>query len=250
MKTITRRKKDKSLSGIDCVILCGGKGLRLRKIIGAIPKVLADIDGNAFLDILITHFTAAGLKRFIISTGYRAGLVEKHCRTVHPSLKMIFSRENKPLGTGGGLRKAAPFIKSETFLALNGDSFLKFDIRKFMDFHVSKNADISIAVIPAAETHGRGVVSIGTDKRVKKFEEKVSAGSKGFVSAGVYLIRKKVLSLIPPDKKYSLEYDAFPRMIKKRFFAYMVKGELFDIGTPEGHKRTEKYFYETKARAA
>ena len=58
------------LEKVDVVILCGGLGERLRPVIKKQPKVLANIGGKAFLDILINNVLQYGLRRIILSVGY------------------------------------------------------------------------------------------------------------------------------------------------------------------------------------
>ena len=59
------------------VILCGGKGLRLRPITKDIPKPLVEIDDKPILEHIINHFLSFNFSKFIIATGYKSKMIEE-----------------------------------------------------------------------------------------------------------------------------------------------------------------------------
>lgn len=94
------------LSDIDVFILCGGKGKRLKKISGKTPKPMVSVAGRPFLDILIEYLRRSGFKRFILGIGYQAEFIKKYyLQHKIPGADIIFSQENRPLGTGGAVKK-------------------------------------------------------------------------------------------------------------------------------------------------
>src|SRR3989338_4194162 len=88
------------LSKTDAVILCGGQGKRLQSIVSATSKVMADVSGRPFLDIVIAHLKKQGIRRVILCTGYKADQIEDYYRKNSQGLTLEFSRESDPLGTG------------------------------------------------------------------------------------------------------------------------------------------------------
>ncbi len=64
-------------SNLTAVILAGGLGTRLRKVISNDPKVLAKINGRPFIHFLLDQLNIAKIKRVVISTGYMAEKIEK-----------------------------------------------------------------------------------------------------------------------------------------------------------------------------
>src|SRR5436190_1505274 len=126
------------LNKIDVAILCGGLGKRLRPTIGESPKVMAQVNGQPFLDLVLDYLYGQGSRRVILLTGYKAEVIEQYYRQNSRQLTIEFSREMKPLGTGGALKQAQGLIKSDPFILMNGDSFCKLDYRAFLDFHFQK----------------------------------------------------------------------------------------------------------------
>lgn len=193
---------------IDIVMLCGGKGKRLQPVLNDRPKPMAEINGRPFLDILIDYITNYGFQRFILCTGYMGNFIKEYYQKKKGEIEILFSEEKEPLGTGGCIKNAELLIKGNTFLVLNGDSFILLDLNKFVIFHTEKKAIVSMAVSMSDKNDDYGRVKLGNDNRIISFNEKVA--DTNLINAGVYLFEKDVLSLIPANTNYSLEYDLFP----------------------------------------
>ncbi|MCK5580175.1 MAG: NTP transferase domain-containing protein [Candidatus Omnitrophica bacterium] len=222
------------LSTIDTVILCGGLGKRLRSEIGETQKTMVDIDGEPFLDILLGYLAGQGLRRFILCTGYQSQEVEEYYRSKQTDFEVVFSKEQEPLGTGGAIKNAQAQVKGERFFALNGDCLCDLDYAKFLDFHLSKNAMMSIAVSAAVEKQDYGSIQLDDKGRVTSFQEKVEARPGfAYVNAGVYCFEKDVFSLMPEQDKFSVEEDFFAGIPVKEFFGFEIEKSFMDIGTPE-----------------
>lgn len=112
------------LQEIDAVILAGGMGTRLRSIFPETPKCLVPISGIPFLKLYLTWLQKFGLRRVVLSLGYKSDMVKDYILSeTWPGLEIVTSVESHPLGTGGALRYAIPHINSQTVLVANGDSF-------------------------------------------------------------------------------------------------------------------------------
>lgn len=223
---------------IDVLILCGGLGRRLKSIVSDRPKPMAEIDECPFLDILIDYVASYGFKRFILCVGYKADIIKQYYRKESKPVTILFSEENKPLGTAGAVKNAQKIIKSNPFLVMNGDSFCKINLHQFLNFHLSKRALLSIALVKSKKTAEFGVVKLGDSQQIIEFNEKGKADCSNLINAGIYLFEKEIISQIPENKNYSLEYDLFPRT--ERCYGYITDGTFVDIGTPEEYKRAKR----------
>ncbi len=230
------------LGQVDAVILCGGLGSRLAGVVNDRPKPMAQIGRRPFLDILIDHFSHFGFRRFVLCTGHRSQFIQEHYSRRSDSLEFVISDEPSPLGTAGAVKNAETLIRSDSFLVANGDSFCPVDLTRFYDFHLEKQAVTSMVVV---ETQGRddaGLVAIDDCQRIVGFEEKVSQRPGRCVNAGVYLFQREILSRIPANTKYSLEYDLFPKLVGSGSFAFVCREPLIDIGTPRRYELAKEYF--------
>jgi len=234
---------DSRLGKVDFVILVGGEGKRLKSVVNDRPKPMAQIGERPFLDILISHFNQWGFKRFILCICHFADIIEDYYRNKKLDYEVIFVREKEPLGTGGAIKNAESFIKSDTFFALNGDSFCPLDLSAFYDFHLKKQAKLSIVVNKVEDTRECGTVILDDTKQIVEFKEKTDC-KEGLINTGIYSFKRKLLELIPAQRKYSLEYEFFPKMIGDKFYGFFTEAKLLDIGTPNRLEEARKFFRE------
>lgn len=233
-----------SLEGIDIVILAGGLGTRLRPVQPDRQKVLAEVDGRSFLELLLEFLAAAGGKRVILALGYKADQVSSFIQGRDwGKLEIIPSIEASPLGTGGALRFAMEQVHSDTVLVLNGDSFADADLAGFLRFHRAKNAAISMLLVPIKGAGRYGLVETDEKNSVVRFIEKPSESKHSmYINSGIYLFEKNMILDIDTDSEVSLERDVFPQLCNTRFFAMKQDVPFIDIGTPDSWQASSAFF--------
>ena len=239
--TLRRIFTKTNMINIDVLILCGGQGRRLHKVISDRPKPMAEINGRPFLDILISYVSSFGLKRFILCTGYMVDYIDQYFSSKNDSIEFVFSKEETPLGTGGAVKNAERFIKTSPFFVMNGDSFCSVDLIRFLNFHKSKDALLSMVVTKAKSSGDFGSLVLDNSEKIVRFKEKVRK-DRALINAGIYLFEKDVLFSIPRDVAYSLEHDFFPKLAGQKFYGYTTTARLIDIGTPERYEEAKRFF--------
>lgn len=231
------------LSNITVVILAGGLGTRLTPVLKGYPKVLAQIRHRPFLFHLFDLIAAHGGRQVVLCTGYRADLVEKViAETYQGPLRISYSMETEPLGTGGALRHCLDKVESDHFLALNGDSFVRCDLNAYASWCMEGEVRAGLFLTKVPDTSRFGRVDLDKDGRVTRFSEKSACQGEGFINAGIYFFRKGVLSGYPDNEPISLEKDIFPELINTGLYGYLGKGDFIDIGTPESYGMAERFF--------
>ena len=223
------------------LVLCAGEGQRLRPLTSDRPKPMAEINGYPFLDILINYVSSFGARRFILCAGHQSSYIADYYAKAANPWDLVISEEKNPLGTGGAVKNAEKFIKSDPFLVMNGDCFCPVDLGNFLSFHKNKKAFLSIVVAQSKDSKDFGSVVLDNSERVINFSEKANKG-RALVNAGIYLFEEKALSMIPANKKYSLEYDLFPKAIDRNCYGLRTNEELIDIGTPERYEYAKSFF--------
>jgi len=218
---------------IAAVVLAGGLGTRLRPITLNIPKPLVRINEKPFLDYLLQKISSMGIKDVVLLTGYKHEMIEKYCRTGQKwNLRIKYSREKSPLGTGGALLRARSLIK-KTALVLNGDSYFRLNLKNFLSFHKKSGSHATIFAMHGS-LKDRGAIISTKSGGVLSFLEKQKGGF-GLFNTGAYLIEPSALSFLAKKvhaRKFSMEKDGFPLLVKKKcMYAYRGKGEFLDIGT-------------------
>ncbi len=225
---------------LDTIILCGGLGTRLKPVSGDVPKVLADVAGRPFINLLIDSLAKFGLSNFILCTGYGREQLRSHFRDSHH--KISFSEETSLLGTGGALKNAKPFITSPHFLLLNGDSYCAVDYAELIKFHLQKRGIMTLVLSQPDAGEDYGAVAIDETNRITHFKEKSKLEEKMLINAGIYLFERRIFQYMPAVDKFSLEYDFFPDLLDLECYGFLTKGKLIDIGTPERYRKAQQYF--------
>ncbi len=224
----------------DCLILCGGLGTRLKGVVGETPKVMAQVNGRPFLDLIIDHLKSQGITRIVLCTGYKADLIEDYYREHDFGVVIDFSREEEPLGTGGAVRNAQEIIFSDSFFVLNGDSFLPADFKDLLDFHNRQGAVASILASKPESVKDFGSLQIDEAGRISCFQEKIEGVEGSLVNAGVYCFNQEIFSFMAEGKKFSLENNLFPSLVGNKFYGYCVEKDFIDIGTPERYESAKQ----------
>src|SRR5512135_2259083 len=88
------------------IILAGGLGTRLSGVVQDRPKPLAPINGRPFLEHQMDYWMAQGIRRFVLSVGFRREQIMQHFGTAYRGCVVEYAEEVVPLGTGGGLLMA------------------------------------------------------------------------------------------------------------------------------------------------
>ena len=226
------------------IVLCGGKGERLRSVVSDRPKVLAEVGGRPFLAHVLHRLIDDGASEVFLSTGYRADMVAEFVRESGDwTVPVHCLAEPEPLGTAGALRYVcAEAALTETFFVLNGDTWFDGALGDLGAFHAEHRARLSIALVEVEDGSRYGQVRHDAQSgQVTSFEEKGQNAAPGWINAGLYRIEPSVIDLIPAGRKCSLEREIFPRLIGDGLYARGFDVASFlDIGTPEDFDRAQE----------
>ena len=227
-------------SAIDVVVLCGGLGTRLSSLVADRPKPMVDINGSPFLDLLIGYVASFGFERFILCTGYRANYIKEYYQE-RIDWEVVFSEEERPMGTGGALALAHGQIRSSVALVLNGDSFCPIDFSDFVWRFESAAAPAAMVLARIEDSREYGTVQVDAGPLITSFREKEDSGA-GLVNAGIYLFESSFIGSIETGTPCSLERDLIPSQIERGIWAYITDRALLDIGTPARYSQALEFF--------
>jgi D-glycero-D-manno-heptose 1,7-bisphosphate phosphatase len=226
------------LKKIDLVILCGGKGKRLGALTKNIPKPLVKINNKYFLTYLIQFYQKFDFDNIYLLAGYKGKKIkDKFDKKKFNFIKTFCLIEKKPLGTGGSLNLLKNKIKND-FLLVNGDSFLQYDLKNFLE--KSSNSSLCNIILVNAKTY---LENNQLNNLSVNLEKKVFFKTKSnLMNSGIYLFKKEILKKIP-NKFFSLEQDLLPNLIlKKKVSGFVEKGFFIDIGTRKRLIYAKKFF--------
>jgi len=228
---------------VEAIVLAGGFGTRLQKVVGGVPKSMALINNRPFLEYLFDYLISQGVKKVVLAVGYKHESISGHFDNNYQSLAIQYSVETEPLGTGGGIRLALWKVESQNVLVLNGDSLFRVNCNELMEFHLKKKADATLALKRINDTGRYGRVVVNREKRITGFEEKGQMTGPGYINGGVYVIGK--LFLMEPSfrGRFSIEKECFERYYSDSgFYGFPANNYFLDIGIPEDYLKAQHEF--------
>ena len=225
----------------EAIILAGGLGTRMREVLGEHAKSMALLNGRPFLETLFKQLKKAGYSQAILSVGYKHEQIRDHFGDESCGLKLIYSREEKPLGTGGGVRLALNHVAADNVLVMNGDSYTDVKIASVIKQHDKRKPAATIVVIPQSRFDAGSIV-LGTKKIVTHFGEKVALPGSRYINAGIYILDKTLFKDVSAREAVSIEKQLFPAWLAegRKIEGYVHKGTCTDIGTPQRYKDAQE----------
>jgi NDP-sugar pyrophosphorylase family protein len=228
---------------VKALVLAGGLGTRLKPRFGDVPKPLAPVGGRPFLVRLVEWLGAHGLTEVVLCVGTGADQLERALGDgSRQGVRISYSREKEPLGTGGALGLLRGAIHGPV-LVVNGDTLPEMDPWDLERARWERGAVGAIGLFQVEDAGAVGRVECDDLGRVTRFVEK-DGSWKGpaWVNGGCYAFDHRLWDWIPNGAS-SLERDVLPRLAAEgELHGHRVPGAFFDIGTPEGWERTERRF--------
>lgn len=224
---------------MECIVLAGGLGTRLRSELEDIPKCMAPINGKPFLEYIFDYLERQFVDTVILSLGYKHRVVADWLNGKAFTFKIHRVVEQEPMGTGGGIKLALRKAREAQAFVINGDTLFDVDLRAMKE--VMQPNDKAVIALKTMEKFERyGVVSMDAQNRILAFEEKKYC-ENGLINGGVYLFNTALESLHNFPDKFSFENDFLePEARNKTLRGFKSDGYFIDIGIPEDYKRAQE----------
>jgi glucose-1-phosphate cytidylyltransferase len=178
------------------VILCGGRGTRLRERTESVPKALVEIGGRPILWHVIQIYGAQGFERFLLATGYMGEAVAEFAAAEHwpegVEVECVDTGLDTP--TGGRVAALADRLAGGTFCATYADGVADIDLDALLGFHGAHGAAATVTVVrPNLQW---GVAGLDGDV-VTGFVEKPR--SEHWINGGFFCFEPQVFDYLDPD---------------------------------------------------
>jgi D-glycero-alpha-D-manno-heptose 1-phosphate guanylyltransferase len=222
------------------IVLAGGLGTRLRAAVPDLPKPMAPVAGRPFLAHLMDHWVAQGVRRFVLSVGYRHEAILDHFGCAYRGAAIDYVVETTPLGTGGAVRLAASRLDAgEPALLLNGDTWFGVDLATLRAFATRHDADWCLSLFPATEAGRYMGLQLGVDGRILALRHDDQRPGRP-ANGGVCWVHARAWQALPEHPvPFSLEdgWMAWALASGQRLFGLQSDAPFIDIGVPHDYHR-------------
>jgi len=231
---IINLEEHKTRLPIDAVLMAGGKGERLRPLTETTPKPLLKVGDKCIIDHNIDRLINYGVKHISVTVNYLKEQLEEHFAEPRGEVLVQTVREPKFLGTIGSIRFVKEFF-NDTVLVMNSDLFTNINYEDFYLHFKEHDADMSVAAVPYDVDIPLGILNLD-GRNITGLSEKPHFGY--YANAGIYLIKKTALELIPEDTMFH-STDLVEALIAagRKVIRFPIGGTWIDIGTPQEYKR-------------
>lgn len=225
---------------MEAIVLAGGFGTRLRQVVANVPKPMAPIAGRPFLEIVLNGMAAKGFAKVILSVGFMAEKISDYFGLRYADMELVYAVEERPLGTGGGVRLAMERVTADHVFVFNGDTFLDLESDLLEQQWQTRQRPIIVGhEVSDTTRYGR---LLATNGLALDFTGKGVAGP-GLMNAGCYVLRYGQLDGFEPGAPFSLEADFLrPAVARGEFDVFVNSGMFIDIGVPEDYARAQAAF--------
>ena len=228
----------KSILPIDAVIMAGGRGERLKPLTDTLPKPLIKIGNKPIIEYNIDRLVDYGVATIFITVKYLGEKVIEHLGNgEEKGVVLNYIIETEPMGTIGSVGLIKDF-SHDYVLVMNSDLLTNIDYEDFFKSFIEEDADMAVASIPYNVDVPYAVLE-KNQNRITLFKEKPTYTY--YSNAGIYLIKRKLLDLIPIEKQFNAT-DFMQALINRnlKIIDFPVLGYWLDIGRMEDYNKAQK----------
>ena len=220
------------------MVLAAGFATRLRPLSLLKPKPLVPLANRPLIHFAMDQLAAAGVDTAVVNSHHLGEQLPGVLGNSHRGLRLIFSHEEKILGTGGGLVQARRHLEDSPFFLINGDVLSDVDLRAAWKHHRRGGyaATMVVRALPADSAYT--ALQADTSGRLVTFKEH-RLTARGEIRAcmfcGIHVLEPEVFSYLPEQGFACINDQAYGRMMDRGLDigAYFYDGPWFDLGTPQ-----------------
>ena len=222
------------------IVLCGGKGTRLRPYTQQYPKPMLKLGKKPILEYVVYHLKKNGIEDLIFSVGYlKDQIIDYFGDGSKFGVNIEYSVEEEAMNTAGAVGLLRDKVK-DTFIVTMGDHLTDIDLRKLIEAHRRNSALATIALKEKSFASPYGIVEFDESKRINKFREKPLF--KNYINIGIYALEPQIFEYIKGKEDFSK--DIFPRLIEenKKIYGHITKNYWIDVGRVNDYEKLNEYF--------
>lgn len=222
---------------VPVIIMAGGEGKRLEPFTQILPKALIPIGEKPIIEVIIDAFRKQGATDYHLILNHKGEMIESYFKSVEKDYQIEYIWEKGCLGTAGGLSLIED-LACETFVVSNCDVIVRADFEEVVRLHNQQKAFMTVLSSIQHYQIPYGVIKFKKEGRVIDIVEKPEYTFT--VNAGVYVLSKKCLRLIPRGRHFGMN-ELIAKLIehRKKIVTYPVnENDYIDIGQWEEYKKS------------
>jgi len=213
------------------LVLSAGLGERLRPLTETVPKPLVEVGGRPLIHYPLLMLKRAGIREIAINTHHLPRAMEAALGTgARLGIDIVWAPEPTLLGTGGPLNGLRGFLATDTFVIVNCDTILDFELGAAIRFHRDWGALVTLAVSRPENLDYYSRIELGSNDRVGRIRLLKSraplsyddfapqpfneAELESFMYCGVIILEPQVLDRIPPSPPWSIMSGLIAPMVR------------------------------------
>lgn len=212
------------------IIMCGGKGTRLREETAVKPKPMVEIGGRPVLWHIMSIYARFGYRDFVLPLGYKGEVIKQYFHdyrsrnadftvelktgnvTFHPcpleDWRVTLCDTGQETLKGARLKRVARYIEGDRFMVTYGDGVADIDIDRLLEFHKKSG---TIGTFTGVRMPSRfGTVRTGKDGRIISWEEKPVLDE--YINCGFFVFERAFLEYLSEDESCDLEKQPLQRL--------------------------------------
>lgn len=232
------------LQDMECVILCGGLGTRLREETEFKPKPMVEIGGRPILWHIMRTYASFGVRNFVLCLGYKGEAIRDYFlnyrfrnadvavsladnqieilgNPISEDWRIVLADTGAETMTGGRIKRAIRHVKGDKFFATYGDGVADIDLAALLAHHDKMNLQATVTAVHPSSRYGEIDIEHGA---VNTFQEKPQTAG-GWINGGFFVFHRKVFEAASENPGMVLETDVLPPLAaKKQLAAYHHNG--------------------------
>jgi dTDP-glucose pyrophosphorylase len=228
----------KTFLPIDAIIMAGGKGTRLKPLTNDTPKPLLQIGGKEIISYNFDRLAQYGITNQFITVNYLGQKIQDYCDNYDKKINFQIIHETEFLGTAGAISLIDyKKFQHDLVLIMNSDLLTNVDYEDFFNSFLEHNADMMVASVPYNVNLPYAIFELD-NKEIRSFSEKPTYTY--YANAGIYLIKKELLTVIP-KKEFFDATDLMNSVMKKnkKLLHYPIRSYWLDIGKHEDFNKAQ-----------
>lgn len=223
---------------MQCLVLAGGLGTRIKSIAGDTPKALLPVGSQTFIDWQLQWLKLMGVTDVVMALGHGGDVIQSHIEEkqtspLYPQVNYSFDGP-KLLGTGGAIKKAQGLL-SKDFVIAYGDSFLFLNVKRLQESHAEAKKPLTFSIYKNKDEGDKS--NVFWDGHRVKYDKFHPDKNMEYIDYGLSIVNKDYFLKNSPDEAFDLADFLSVTCEKNQAHAYEAQFIFQEIGSPDGYKK-------------